>query len=346
MTIQYSSLFGDLALEYFNEVSNMNQREDSIFSGQSPRPTGDSAAAAQRQGQRRGTGNEEDRLQQQRGDDGQTQQQAQSKDQQRRWRDSGNWRRRSRHEDGQRGAVTAEVGEGDLHHEERMASRTTVITRKIVTHFICLEMRHPTLNQTMLNVQNAIVSSFNLPDRARVNVTDDLHVTLLVLNLQNQEEERRVLDTLEATKHVGPAHRVLFGADSIGRFRDQVIWARPQFADLDDRDRLEAWRLLLFERLKDFVKDGSRSWTPHATIIKTKAVPPPKPELTEEMVELGVKVLLETSGIQQAMVETTRVSLFNCLKNPDGTYIRVGHVDLYDGVHTVHHPAPSSGSAE
>jgi 2'-5' RNA ligase len=212
--------------------------------------------------------------------------------------------------------------------------------RKMVTHFLCLLMSdNEDLTSKVRTIQDDIVNRFGLPDRARVNVKDDLHISLLVLNLPSKEDESRVLSVLENTRQFGPS-RIRVGIDTINRFGDSVLWARPRFAELCEHANLAQWRSELSEHLVEFVCDAKRDWHPHATILKTKAVRSPKPILSEEMASHGHNIL-QAIGANEGVCDVTGLSLLSCAKSSDGAYLRCGVV-LFDNSKSVERSLLSS----
>ena len=76
---------------------------------------------------------------------------------------------------------------------------------KQLTHFLCMVTAKDTLmTEALTQTQDKLIAKFNLPSEIRVNVVDDLHVTLLTLHLPTPEDEVKVLETVTTLQHLGP----------------------------------------------------------------------------------------------------------------------------------------------
>jgi len=118
-------------------------------------------------------------------------------------------------------------------------------------------------------MQDAIVFEHDFPDGARVNVLEDLHITLVpsVFPRSRAAFVRDALVRAVQDSRCEPFQVRLVGTAAFGR---SVIWAAPSF----DPPRAPAAMQLTFLR-RWFGQEARQRppWTPHATLLKTKRLP-------------------------------------------------------------------------
>jgi len=119
-------------------------------------------------------------------------------------------------------------------------------------------------------VQDAMVREYALPERARVNVLDDLHITLVpsMYPRSRAAEVRGALVGAVADARCEPFDVRLVG---VATFGDAVVWGVPAFQPSHAPHAMQR----AFGRRwlgPPPAKERAR-WTPHATLLKTKRVP-------------------------------------------------------------------------
>jgi hypothetical protein len=196
--------------------------------------------------------------------------------------------------------------------------------KRPVTHFLCLLLSdNVKMTSTMQRVQDEIVENFSLPQYARVNVLNDLHVSISILSLKSREEESLVLSIVEQTRMDG-LNKVSMGLTGISRFRSDVVWGKPSFRYIEEYRAMQEWRRVLNNALEEYVIDGVRPWVPHATIMKTNSKHKPRAVFTEEMERFGTRLVGD--GIEPS--DVYHVSLLSCKKDANHSYIRCGQIPL------------------
>jgi len=202
--------------------------------------------------------------------------------------------------------------------------------RKPLTHFLCLVSAGDShLTNALCDVQNAVVEQFRLPPEIRVNVKDDLHVTLMVLSLQSDEEEKYVLQVVEQSKELGPANGISTNFNGLGRFGGQVLWARPDFPKREEYLKMLEWRNHIHRSLIEFSCDN-RPWSPHATIMKTSKLRRNYRDIliTDEMAQFASDIFRKNEAFPAQAIHT--VTLMSCMKDGEGRYIRRGTVSFQE----------------
>ena len=199
------------------------------------------------------------------------------------------------------------------------------VPRKKLSHFLCLvAAADESLTSKLVSIQDTIIEKHGLPKGIKVNVKDDLHITLMTLSLDSEEAENLVLDAVRRTKESGPSS-LSIGMSGISNFGTRVMWARPAFPNQDEFLKMSAWRELVLESMRDLCCDSDRDWSPHATIMKTSKLRGEERDIaiTEEMVMSG-DALFRTS--EHPPQEIREISLFSVKKDSEGRYIRRGTV--------------------
>jgi 2'-5' RNA ligase len=202
--------------------------------------------------------------------------------------------------------------------------------RQPLTHFICLILASDTnLTSELIRAQDVVIKDFQLPARVRVNVMNDLHVTVTLLSLSSAEAEARALQIFEALKHLGPPRSIDIGVHGIDRFGESVLWARPVFPNGGQFRSLLEWRKAANRELKDLILHDRRPFIPHATIAKTSRLGrgAKTAAITDDIVKAANALLPEPFPPQRV----SSLTLLSCRKDSDGRYIRCGEVQFSDG---------------